>query len=377
MLGALLAVVIAGGFFPTTVPVVPATPSLSASLSAGAFSFTGLASAAPAQTATALEAGPIPLTVLEPGAGEETLLASLAGASSETGLIESSELAIRQGVEETPVETRREPETIALYYRHEVQEGETLSGIAGRYGVDREHIIWNNIDVIDDENLLTVGQILQVPSVGGILHAVRLGETVSDIAALYDANVQDIIDFPANNLGDPNMLVENTTILVPGGRLLPVAAPTLRPDVAAPSAPAPDPAPQVAAAPEVVPADPSTTGFIWPVVDLITSYFGPAHPLGIDINAPYVPVAASAPGQVVFAGGDPCCSYGLYVEIRHEGGYESRYAHFSSLNVGLGEWVEQGQIIGVSGETGRSTGPHLHFELRRNGLIVDPLAFLP
>ena len=371
-MAALLAVVIAGGFFPTTVPVAPATPSLSA----GAFSFTSLASAAPAQTATALEAGPIPLTVLDVEPAEETLLASPAGASTDGGLVQSNELAIRQGFEETPVETRREPETVLLYYRHEVQEGETLDGIAARYGVDREHILWNNIDVIDDENLLTVGQVLQVPSVAGIIHSVRLGETVSDIATLYDANVEDIINFPANNLGDPNMLVENSTILVPGGRLLPVAAPSLRPDVAAPEVPATDPAPQVAAAPDVVP-DPSTTGFIWPVVDLITSYFGPAHPLGIDINAPYVPVYAAADGQVVFAGGDPCCSYGLYVEIRHEGGYETRYAHFSSINVGLGEWVTQGQLIGVSGETGRSTGPHLHFELRRNGLIDDPLAFLP
>ena len=371
-MAALLVVVVAGGFFPTTVPVAPATPSLSA----GAFSFTGLASAAPAQTATALEAGPIPMTVLDPGANEATLLASPAGASADGGLVESTELAIRQGFEETPVEAPDEPETILLYYRHEVQEGETLSGIATRYGVDREHILWNNVDVIDDENMLTVGQILQVPSVGGIIHSVRLGETVSDIAALYDASVQDIIDFPANKLGDPNMLVENTTILVPGGRLLPVAAPTLRPELAAPVPPAADPAPQVGAAPAVVP-DPAATGFIWPVVDLITSYFGPAHPLGIDINAPYVPVAASAAGQVVFAGGDQCCSYGLYVEIRHEGGYESRYAHLSSVNVSLGEWVSQGQLLGVSGATGRSTGPHLHFELRRNGLIVDPLAFLP
>ncbi|HRC62551.1 MAG TPA: M23 family metallopeptidase [Dehalococcoidia bacterium] len=113
------------------------------------------------------------------------------------------------------------------------------------------------------------------------------------------------------------------------------------------------------------------------MVNSITSYFGPSHPLGIDIEAPYVPVVASRAGQVVFVGGDPCCSYGLYVIIRHDGEYETRYAHLSQFSVQLGQWVDAGQQIGISGSTGRSTGAHLHFEVIYNGSVINPLTVLP
>jgi murein DD-endopeptidase MepM/ murein hydrolase activator NlpD len=124
--------------------------------------------------------------------------------------------------------------------------------------------------------------------------------------------------------------------------------------------------------------EPSPFGFIWPLDQIsITSYFTAWHPLGIDINGPYVPVAASAGGQVIFVGGDPAVSYGYYVEIDHGSGYETLYAHLSQISVQMGEWLDQGQILGVTGTTGRSTGPHLHFELKRNGVVMDPLLFMP
>ena len=147
-----------------------------------------------------------------------------------------------------------------------------------------------------------------------------------------------------------------------GGRRLPPPAPTLRPGPVTT---------------ELVSRDPSPFGFIWPVVDQVTSPFSNWHPLGIDISAPYVPVAASAAGRVIFAGGDPCCSYGLYVEVDHGDGYETLYAHLSAIHVQLNQWVERGQLMGVSGTTGRSTGAHLHFELKRNGITQNPLLFLP
>jgi murein DD-endopeptidase MepM/ murein hydrolase activator NlpD len=89
------------------------------------------------------------------------------------------------------------------------------------------------------------------------------------------------------------------------------------------------------------------------------------------------PIAAAMPGQVVFVGGSPCCSYGYHVIIEHADGYETLYAHLSNVWVGTGQWVSGGEIIGLSGNTGYSTGPHLHFEIRRNGVKRDPLAFLP
>ena len=81
--------------------------------------------------------------------------------------------------------------------------------------------------------------------------------------------------------------------------------------------------------------------------------------------------------MVIFAGGDPCCSYGLYVIVRHDAGYTTTYGHLSEILVEAGQAVVAGQAVGLSGDTGHSTGPHLHFEIRRDGVPLDPLLFLP
>ena len=164
-------------------------------------------------------------------------------------------------------------------------------------------------------------------------------------------------------------------ILVPGGKVAPRPAPSLRPQPGVLAAAAPTAS--TASAPSVVSRPESRAGFIWPVVNSVTSYFGPSHPLGIDIEAPYVSVSAARAGQVVFAGGDPCCSYGLNVIIRHDQGFETRYAHLSNISVKLGQFIEAGQLVGTSGTTGRVTGPHLHFEIMLNGAIQNPMLYLP
>ena len=101
------------------------------------------------------------------------------------------------------------------------------------------------------------------------------------------------------------------------------------------------------------------------------------HPYGIDIGVKYQPVYAVRDGRVIFVGGDPCCSYGLYAVVEHDAGWTSLYAHLESFAAGIGDHVIQGQRIGTSGETGKSRGPHLHFELRSWGAPVDPVAHLP
>jgi len=80
---------------------------------------------------------------------------------------------------------------------------------------------------------------------------------------------------------------------------------------------------------------------------------------------------------VTFAGGDPCCSYGYYVIVDHGNGFTTLYAHFSSIRVTQGQKVAQGDVLGLGGRTGFATGNHLHFEVRRNGGIVNPLNYLP
>jgi len=133
-----------------------------------------------------------------------------------------------------------------------------------------------------------------------------------------------------------------------------------------------------AAQSETSTAAPSASGLIWPVNGPVTSGFGMRwgrmH-TGIDIAVPTgTPVHAAAAGTVVYAGW--MSGYGYLVAIDHGGGLATAYAHNSSLLVTVGQRVAQGQVISLSGSTGHSTGPHVHFEVRVNGVAVDPLEYL-
>ena len=354
---AVLALVVFVGLFPRTVRSAPKPPVLRSSL----ISLPGLAGAVPAAPVTSLEAGPVPLTVVAPPVFAENLVDAADGTQA---LLLALQAAREEGTS-TDREPGREEEQLPLFYRYEIQAGDTLSSIAGRFGIDADHIIWNNIHILPNEDLLTVGEQLQIPSVAGIIHDVRVDETLTEIAERYEAEVSAIVAFAANGLANANVLQEGVTVLVPGGRVVPPPAPAIRPALLQPP-------------PPLVAGEVSAFGFVWPVVDVITSYYGPYHPLGMDINAPIgVPIVAAAAGQVVFVGGDVCCSYGLHVEIKHDETYTTLYAHLDSFTVELGQQVEQGQVIGVSGLSGRSTGPHLHFEVRRDGIHQDPLLYLP
>ena len=126
-------------------------------------------------------------------------------------------------------------------------------------------------------------------------------------------------------------------------------------------------------------SSPSAAGLIWPVAGPITSPFGmrwgKLHP-GIDIGASMgTPIHAAASGNVVYAGW--MTGYGNLTVIDHGGGIATAYGHQSKLEVAVGDQVTQGQEIGLVGSTGFSTGPHLHFEVRVNGVPVDPMGYLP
>lgn len=136
------------------------------------------------------------------------------------------------------------------------------------------------------------------------------------------------------------------------------------------------------------PGDPgaaSVDGFIMPTEGRVGSRFGPrVHPIfgtsrmhsGVDIGAPTgQAVWASKEGRVIFAGVKG--GYGNTVIVQHEGNVATLYAHLSALRTSVDEWVDTGEVIGLIGSTGWSTGPHLHFETRVNGEPKDPLLFLP
>ena len=124
-------------------------------------------------------------------------------------------------------------------------------------------------------------------------------------------------------------------------------------------------------------------GYVWPLEGRISSGFGwrsisvagNRFHGGIDIAAPSgTPVRAARGGIVTRAGW--VGAYGYLIVLDHGGGWETRYAHLSRIDVRLGERVAQGAVVGLVGSTGASTGPHLHFEVRRDGLALDPLAYL-
>ncbi|HSF31281.1 MAG TPA: M23 family metallopeptidase [Candidatus Tectomicrobia bacterium] len=129
----------------------------------------------------------------------------------------------------------------------------------------------------------------------------------------------------------------------------------------------------------------SSQSFSWPVRGLLTSPFGEREHVmggggtrfhaGIDLSVPTgTPVQASKDGIVAFAGDNG--AYGKAVKLDHPHGYSTLYAHNSRILVHVGQIVKAGQVICLSGSTGRSTGPHLHFEVHKGGLPVDPLAYL-
>ena len=254
----------------------------------------------------------------------------------------------------------QEPEQVPKYFRYKIQAGDSIIGIAEKFNVEAKYIRWNNIHLTSKTDIIQPGDMVRVPSVEGILHDVTFGETLSEIAIKYNANSDDIIDFSANNIYDPNFIEENVTILVVNG-----VQPKITTD-------------RSGITNNILVKEASTAGFVWPAEGPITSVMTYWHPTGIDIGAQMnEPVVATNSGTVIFAGGDPCCSYGYYVDIRHPGGFVSRVAHLNKIWVNVGQQVSRGEIIGLNGSTGRSTGPHVHFELRRNGVLQNPLNYIP
>jgi murein DD-endopeptidase MepM/ murein hydrolase activator NlpD len=313
-----------------------------------------------------LVSAPLPGTVRREQVGPALALLAEGGQSAITR--SPSGAAAAAEVEAEAAGSSFEPYTL-----YSVQPGDSASAIAAAAGIDLQYLIWANADLRDEE-FLTVGQLLVVPGGNGILHDVRGGETLSAIADRYGVTIDEIMAWPGNAIASVDALIEAQSIFVPNGSIPYSILPAEQPPAVE--------VPVAVTAPPVV-ADPgpaSSIGLSWPALGPISSYYGPSHPLGIDIdlyNNVGAPIGAATEGTVTFVGGDPCCSYGLYVVIMSPTGIETLYAHFSGFTVGQGEYVVPGQTLGYSGCTGYCTGTHLHFEVIDNGVRVDPLAYLP
>src|SRR5258706_976384 len=238
-----------------------------------------------------------------------------------------------------------------------VQDGDTVSSIATKFGVSADTIRWQN-NLTGDK--IKVGGTIGILPVTGIAHKVQKGDTVYSIAKRYDSESQAIVDFPFNTFANDETfeLAIGQTIIVPDG-VMPAAAVTPRIRQITPSAGS------------VV----ASGQFVWPTQGIITQRFSWYHP-GIDIANDALPFDVAADSGTVEFAGWGSTGYGNMILINHGNGYRTRYGHLSPIMVVSGQTVKRGDRIGKMGNTGHSTGPHTHFEIYQNGVRVNPLLFL-
>lgn len=235
-------------------------------------------------------------------------------------------------------------DAISLYT---VREGDNLSIIADMHGVSVNTIKWAND--IKDVSLIQPGDTLLILPVSGIRHTVKNGGTLKDIAKIYDADVEEIALF--NGIDPDAPLKKGDVITVPGGNLATKATPKVG----------------AGSAKVVTTPLPALTGYFTSPMHTGRVTQGIHGHNGIDVGAPSgTPVYAAAGGTVIVAkdNGGYNGGYGNYIVISHDNGTQTLYAHLSSVGVTVGQTVGKDDPIGGVGNTGRSTGNHLHFEVR-------------
>ncbi len=248
-----------------------------------------------------------------------------------------------------------------------VKRGDTPNAIAAMFGIQPATLLGGNPRLSEESNLLQTGFELIILPIDGVLHDVQPGETVESVAALYGVSVDAIIGYAPNNLEFPYRLYPQTQILVPGAvREVFVWNPPSLESVRGTSWEGRNVRPLVV----------GTGTFIFPVSSRnFSQYYWYGH-RAIDIALPEGnSVFASDTGTVTYAGWNTY-GYGNLIVINHGNGHETFYAHLSSINVSPGQIVYQGNLIGLTGNTGQSSGPHIHFEIRLNGNQDDPCWYL-
>ena len=287
---------------------------------------------------------------------------SLAFAAERLG---ASDLLVENGSTQTIVSMGTVSRNYAIS-KYIVQNGDTLSYIAQKFNVSEDTIRWAN-GIKGD--FLSVGTELDILPFSGIRYTVEGGDTLEQIATKFNAATQAIADI--NWLNAPFGLNEGQILLIPGG-----------------SMPAPKPVAPVVA---YTPPSPSYVGgggdgtgiptgsFVTPVAcgHGISQWLWAGHP-GVDITAPYGCNILAADGGVVFEAGWNNGGGGFQLQIDHQNGFKSLYAHGNGTYfVKVGDKVTAGQPVMQVGCSGRCTGPHLHFSMSYNGILVNPASYVP
>jgi len=242
-----------------------------------------------------------------------------------------------------------------------VESGDILGSIAEKFELNISSILWAND--LSFYSTIRPGQKLIIPPVDGLSYKVKKGDTLESIAKKYQSDINDIVEF--NKLASVNDLIAGQDIMIPGGVKPTVVAPAPTRTIAS-----------VFTQPVTTPATETGGKLLWPTsCRTITQYYGWRHS-GLDVGCPIgQPIYASEAGKVTTAGWNNG-GYGYYVIINHGNGLETLYAHSSKLYVQKGDSVSRGDIIAAIGSTGRSTGPHIHYEVRVNGVRKNPLDYI-
>lgn len=234
---------------------------------------------------------------------------------------------------------------------YQIQPGDTLGEIAAQFDLRLDTLI--SFNQIEDVRRIQVGDQYQIPNRDGLLYTVKRGDSLASIASAQNSSVNALLD--ANDLRSQT-IQEGQVLFVPGAQLNETELRIILGEL-----------------------------FAWPTTGRFTSGFGMrSDPFtgvrrfhnGIDLASSIgTPIRAAASGTVIHVESQ-VGNYGRFVIVRHPGGFQTLYAHLETFNVRVGNYVQRGQMVGRMGNTGRSTGPHLHFSVIHNGTFVDPLRYL-
>lgn len=244
--------------------------------------------------------------------------------------------------------------TIGMKYdEYIIEEGDNLTTISRKIGANLDTLV--SVNKITNANRLRPGQKIVIPNRNGLLYTIKKDESIEEIAERYDVSLNRVLSF--NKISDPNDIEVGDDIFLPGAKY------TLDERI--------DKFGQMFSIPTTITRISSVFGYrVHPITGVRTKHMGVDIP-GI-LNTP---VYAARKGKVIFAGYSG--GYGNLVIVRHDKGYTTYYGHLNSITTRAGATVGVGVMIGRMGSTGRSTGSHLHFEVRRNGVALNPADFIP
>ena len=242
-----------------------------------------------------------------------------------------------------------------------VESGDTIASIAEAFDVSTNTILWAN--GLRASDTLKVGDHITILPIDGVYYTVASGDTILALAREFDVEPGSIVSY--NKLPDSHTLRIGQKLVIPGGKVAPRTAPTITTGdtriARDPNGPTPEP------------AKVTGSGMVWPTTTRHLSQGYRWGHTGIDIdNRSRPPIYAALGGTIEFAGW--LGGYGNLIIMNHGNGLQTYYAHLEKFYAGKGQTVAKGAAIGKMGSTGRSTGPHLHFEVRRHGRPINPMA---